>query len=209
MFNIFKRKAGNNVEISVDLALKVFNLMPIEYEYVLHQLRDGIVLKIKEDHPGFLNYVKFSPDVKLLNQYENKKGPCFVIKGIKIFDVETDNFVDVYFYIVYGILLGYSTPRVKRIKPDTQRIDISKYFVQFFVTDEYEQVSQFLGKEELSLLNPNDVYEVKLKDKMYYHIKDLEDGDFVGIDRDGKVYMITLDPFEIEEQSMSLAELLT
>ncbi|WP_162842699.1 hypothetical protein [Mucilaginibacter pineti] len=33
--------------------------------------------------------------------------------------------------------------------------------------------------------------------KVYFHIKDLEDGDFIGIDSDKIIYKITHDPCEI------------
>jgi len=41
-----------------------------------------------------------------------------------------------------------------------------------------------------------DKYEVELADKMYYHLFDMEDGDFIGIDKKKKVYEITHDPYE-------------
>lgn len=48
-------------------------------------------------------------------------------------------------------------------------------------------------------INENDIYAISLNGKEYYHLKELEDGDFIGIDKDNKIYKITHDPYMIQE----------
>ncbi|MEY3451193.1 MAG: hypothetical protein RL711_1019, partial [Bacteroidota bacterium] len=47
-----------------------------------------------------------------------------------------------------------------------------------------------------------------LKGKTYYHLKDIEDGDFLGIDIHKNIYKITHDPFEINLQKNELINVL-
>jgi hypothetical protein len=49
---------------------------------------------------------------------------------------------------------------------------------------------------------------VKLRGSLYYHLRDLEDGDFIGIDADKIIYKITHDPFEIIPLNETLEQLL-
>ena len=58
--------------------------------------------------------------------------------------------------------------------------------------------------EEISLLNTSDIYKIELNGKIYYHLKDLEDGDFIGIDTQKNIYLITHDPFKIALQDNDL-----
>ena len=66
-----------------------------------------------------------------------------------------------------------------------------------------------LTKQELANINENDIYASNLNGKDYYHLKELEDGDFIGIDTDNHIYLIAHDPFEIKNIERSkLLELL-
>ena len=63
--------------------------------------------------------------------------------------------------------------------------------------EESSILSKVFSRMELDLLNPSEVYEVELDGKTYYHIQDLEDGDFIATDKEKRVYSITHDPFEV------------
>jgi hypothetical protein len=52
------------------------------------------------------------------------------------------------------------------------------------------------------------VYEVILNGNVYFHIQDLEDGDFIGIDENKAFYKITHDPFEITKIDTSLKKII-
>ena len=64
------------------------------------------------------------------------------------------------------------------------------------------------SEEEKSLISPSEVYSIFIEDKEYFHIRDLEDGDFIGIDKDKVVYKITHDPMEVKRLEKELLEVL-
>ena len=41
---------------------------------------------------------------------------------------------------------------------------------------------------------PNDIYGIVLKGKSYYHLRDIEEGNFMVIDEEKNVYTITHNP---------------
>ena len=177
MFSFLKKKGTIKTETVAGLALSVFRLMPARYGYVIKQLEKGIITGVNKND-SFLNYIKFRLDVKLLNQYENKKGPVFVIKGVEFYDFNINGFAELNFYVVYGILLGFSTPTLQKINPDINRTNVGKQYLEFFENNDYEVIKKLVSKDKPTLINPNDVYEIELKGKIYYHLTDLEDGDF-------------------------------
>ena len=67
-----------------------------------------------------------------MNKYEDKKGDCFEIKGIKVFDINLQSFTEINLEVAYGIFIGYSTPGVKEINPDIDKIDTRNYWVKSF-----------------------------------------------------------------------------
>lgn len=73
---------------------------------------------------------------------------------------------------------------------------------------EFDAIRHLFNEEELSLIDPIDVYEVELEGKIYYHVRELEDGDFIGIDDEKNVYKLTHDPYEITLLNKSLVEVL-
>lgn len=196
MFGLFKGNNKKKLETEIALMKTIFNSLGGEYSYIIKQLNDNIISGVKISNTPFPNYRKFSLNVDTLNKYEDKKGKYFSIKGIKVYDINLKEFVDLEIDIAYGILQGYTIPNVKEFNPDISKINLENYSIEVF-GEESSSIKELFTKEELAFLNVNDIYEVKLKGKTYFHIKDLEDGDFIGIDYDKKIYKITHDPFEI------------
>jgi len=207
-FNFFKKKI-TDYKKDEELMIKIFGLLPKEFDYIFRQLNDGILTGVEKlNKEPYTNYTKFSLNVALLNQYEDKKGSFFQIRGIKIFDLDLAKFIDINIDIAYGLLIGYSTPAKEKINPDTTNIQVVGFYIKYFENDDFKNLSAILNKEEVKLLNAADVYEVALKGKKFYHLKDLEDGDFIGIDLDKRLYKITHDPFEIIELKGNISEII-
>jgi len=163
MFDFLKRKKFIERNKSIELALNSFSLLSPKYDYIIKQLNDGIIVSEKIDNSVFTNYISFSFDIKLLNKYENKNGDYFMIKGIKFYDINEHIFLDICFYIGYGILLGYSTPQAKKIYPDVQKIDVEAHYLELFPNRDYDIVKTLFTKEELLFISSNDVYEVEFE----------------------------------------------
>jgi len=207
MFGLFKKNKKTNFEIETLLMKNIFNSLGDEFKYITNQLNENIITGVRMDNTLFVNHRKFSFKREILNKYEDKSGKFFSINGIKVYDNELNEFVELEIAIGYGILQGYSTPIVKNFNPDISRIDTGKYTVKTFGEDS-ELIKELFTKEELKIIVANDIYEVFLHGKSYFHIKDLEDGDFIGIDKEKSVFKITHDPFEITQLDKTLIEVL-
>lgn len=204
MFKLFK-KDDNAFKNKVELVIKIFSLLPVKFLNIKKQLSDGILTGFKKEKS---NYTKFSFRTDILNKYEDKKGDCFEIKGIKVFDINLQSFTEINLEVAYGIFIGYSTPGVKEINPDIDKIDTRNYWVKSFENNEFKNLENILSEEELKMINPNDVYQLELNGQIYYHLKDIEDGDFIGIDETKRIFKITHDPYSISEIKEKLSDII-
>ncbi|MBK8566460.1 MAG: hypothetical protein IPN76_24785 [Saprospiraceae bacterium] len=68
---------------------------------------------------------------------------------------------------------------------------------------EIERLTQGLSSEKLDLLS---LGEIEVDGMHYFQIKDLGDGNYIGIDEKGTVYGLLHDPFKIEKISDSFKQ---
>ncbi|TPG41947.1 hypothetical protein [Flavobacterium pectinovorum] len=210
MFKFFKKqKKIHLVGWEKDLFSNLFKLLGDEYNYFREQVSEGIIESIRLEKK-IPNYINFRLNIILLNKFEKKKEPFFTINGIKIFDKTSGAYRLLSLDLGYGLILGYSTSDILNFNPDPdiQKIVIDSIYITYPDNEDFNKIKSLLSNEEINLLNASDIYEVELEGKMYYHLKDLEDGDFIGMDMNKNIYKITHDPFQIIVEENQLINLL-
>jgi hypothetical protein len=205
-FNLFKRKAVSKTE--QELLKNIFKELGENYKNYIKQIDSGLLKGVFYQNKPFKNYVGFSYRPNLISEFEDKKQPYFVLEDIWAFEKNAKSFLEIRIYISFGVIVGYSTPEIKNPEFDIKQIQVDGYRKRFFENVDFEKVSEILDESELSLINSAEVYEVNVKDKLLYHIKDLGNGDFIGIDLNKKIYKITHDPFEILLLDKKLADVI-
>jgi hypothetical protein len=207
MFNLFKKKNLDLQKIE-KLLLNTLEILPDDFDYIKNQIKEGLIRGFKKEKFSVDNFYKVSFNASIIQKFENKKGSFLYISGIEVFDLSIQEYTKLYIYICYDILMGYATPNSNNFDPDLQRIRIDKFDVKPMKNSSYDKLKAILSDHELSLINSNDVYELELNSKIYYHLADMEDGDFLAIDDHAKVYKITHDPMEFLELHRPLIDIL-
>lgn len=202
---MFKRTKVASWE--VELLKKIFDLLSHEYKHYKAQIKDNLLARVRV-YSNEENYIGFSYDPEVSKRYENDIEPYCILKGIKVFDTIAGKYTDFYIHLMHGLVAGYSTPFKKKIKPDIEKIKIENFMREFVKNNGLTDIAFMFTTAELGLINSSDVYKIELNGKTYYHLKDLEDGDFIGMDLDKKIYQIKHDPFEIVELDKPLSEIL-
>ena len=67
-------------------------------------------------------------------------------------------------------------------------------------------VKTLLSPDDQKLINWSSAFEVEINGKQFYHLRDLNDGDFIGMDADGLFYEIHHDPLEVIGLDGNLSE---
>jgi hypothetical protein len=205
MFKLFKKKIDPQMHVS--MMGKIFSILPKRFQYISNQLSEGIVIGVKKNEKPKLAF-GFSLDIDLLNKYEDKKGSYFAIKRVFVNDLNSKEPVELQIKIGYGILLSYMPMNVREFAPSLEDINVDNHIVEYYENNDFQFIKKVLTEEELGLLNPNDIYLLDIEGKKYYHLFDIADGDFIGIDINKKVYRITHDPFEIIRLDQTLVDAL-
>ena len=192
--NLFKKKPTFTPAMQ-ELFVKISLTLPHRFHFLQKQLTEGIIKGIKK--PEGQRY-QLRLDIPLLNKYEDKKGRNFLIENIIIQSVETGKSSVVSWNVAYGLLLLYITANNDFLKWQAEAVGIDTSRIRIKYLDD-SPIEKLLSKEARQYITPNDLYEVSLNDKTYYHVQDITDGDgdFIGIDTDKNVYEFRHDPFEI------------
>lgn len=117
------------------------------------------------------------------------------------------------------IPMGYKTIAKFRFSdqviPFLAELPISNHWIfdnpnslQFHIHDNRSKIKDLLSENDSKMIAHSEIYEVNLDGKKYYHIADLGDGDFIGINEQKILVKVTHFPFSITEFNGSLGELL-
>ena len=98
------------------------------------------------------------------------------------------------------MLAGYKlTAKVSDL--DLNKIDVSKIKEQNFNNQDKEELDKIIGdidEKIIPLLSLNSSFKIDISEGTFYVIKDLGNGDYISIDKNGYVYKMTHDPYEIK-----------
>lgn len=194
MFGLFKRTKIEEWEIQ--LLKRTISKLPNEYLDLINQINDGLFRNVMLDASDIKGYVSFGFHHDIYKKYERKKERAFKLTNIKVYDFVSSDFLNYEIYVSSGTINGYSLDGNKKRNIDLDRIDVTKFKKIFNDGFDYDRIANIFSKEEKDFLNPSEIYSVNINGFEYYHLKDMEDGDFIGIDNQNNLYKITHDPLE-------------
>ena len=185
MFSFLKKKP--KLDIS-NVIKELAKTLPGKYDSIIKQIEEGIVIGffVKED-----TYVKFRLEPSVISRFEDPIDRYYLISG---FQLEWDDGSRTCFAIRigYGLILGIelSDRSVIFKHQDQPRVILTSLRITYF--DSLENT--FISPSEAKIFSPNDLYEIEIQGVHLLHLRDLEDGDFVAIDKEKSIYKVTHSP---------------
>jgi hypothetical protein len=192
IFNLFNTKVK---EWEKALLTNIFSELGGEWLVYKQQIDDGLLRGVYRSSSPIPNYVGFKYN-SVVSKYETPKAGKFILSGITVFDSLSNQFIEVKVHFYAGLIMGYSTPN-KQIDLNPERYKTEGFKKEYQKSEGEGILKSVFGEVSISGINTYDIYEVEIDRKMYYHLIELEDGDFIGFDKKKNLYMILLDPFEI------------
>jgi hypothetical protein len=203
MFNLFKKKKKYIQPWEYELLHGVASALPTKYSYLTKQVAPDSLVDVVDDavRKNGWKKTKYSPATyqQYLNQSPKLNG---LLLGIKVFDLTDQNYNEVELDLYDGALLGCRYPVGKY---DLTRIDVSALRFKTHQSDENIKYKAALKDLKCNHLDLDNGFEIELSGKTYYTIKDLEDGNYLGIDKKGTVYGLFHNPFIVEPINKDLA----
>jgi hypothetical protein len=194
MFGFFKRTKV--LEWEVRLLKNVIMKLPKEYSYLIDQINDGLFRGVLVDSSDIPGYVSFTYHSSVLTKYDREQERDFKIANIKVYDNKSSHFLKYEIYVSSGTINGYSLEGGNKHDIDFNKIDVTNFVKVPIGESDYHRISHLFSKEEKTLLNISQIYSIFIDGKEYFHIKDLENGDFVGVDETNNIFKIFHDPLE-------------
>lgn len=207
MFGLFKRTKIKEWEI--ELIRHVVRKLPENYSNLLNPIDEGIFTNVILDISDIPNLVSFGFNPEVYKKYSVKNQTAFKLTQITVFDKKTSTFLPYEIYISSGIIVSYSLKNFKKCDIDIEQIDVFKFKKELIGVSDYQKIAHIFNEEEKNILSHSEIYSVIINDKEYFHIMDLEDGNFIGINKDKIVYKVTHDPMEVVKVDKTIVEILS
>lgn len=194
MFGIFRKTSWKIEGKAFDFFQQVFTSLPTDFQFLIDGLKKGLYIRYSENHSFKENtyHVGFDP---LQSDKFMTKGKQFELENI-IIEQDGKSYI-LNLTIHEGLFAGFEFP--KNIKEFTNfHVDISSMIKSkslFSADPKIEKLVRGLISEQLDLTN---LSEIEIDEKIYYQIKDLEDGNYIAIDNKGRVFGLLHDPYKIE-----------
>lgn len=140
-------------------------------------------------------------DYETINRnYRNR----FNLSGISIFHNKEKNYKPVRLYYQFGGLtqIEVDNPEYFHKTFDLNRIQLGEIELEHLTMENPDQkiaekILKSLTKEQIELLELEYTFEIEFDEKLFYTILDMEDGNYIAIDKKGKVYRLNHDHEEM------------
>jgi hypothetical protein len=200
MFGLFKKTSWKIEGKAHNFFKKVFEQLPSEFQFLSKGLDDGLYRKFSVNHSLKENsyFIIFNP---LLSDKSTIKGKLFEIENIII--IQNGQEFPLNITIDEGLWIGFEISKNILDFFDFQ-VDTSfirKSNLKFLKDTKIENLVIGLTSEQLDLTN---LSEFDIEGKIYYEIKDLNNGNFIAIDNNGKVFWLIHDPYKIKLINISV-----
>ncbi|WP_152538652.1 hypothetical protein [Aquimarina macrocephali] len=208
MFNFLKRKKyklpeSSKIEEKDILFLKsLVSILPSDYSFLKQQVNyDFIVSK----RPMILQQegnISFALDEKLFNKFKKKSFPeSSEINNIKVKNKKTKLMNIISIHLLNGTIWGYYLdPSTSFSDLNFEEFDTSNIEFKQYNNDDKLKLEEIILLEKQSpirkFLDIENTFKIEIDEGNFYVIKDLGDGNYLGIDKDGAVYGLIHDPYQ-------------
>lgn len=180
----------------LNLLSNIATALPDEFQDLKYQLLSGHIL-------GFINGT-LNPDFKsILVTYSEriskfkKRGQNFKISGLKIHSNRSNSFEEIELLVRDNLFAGL---KIKNSKYELGEFKLTQIINDsvtksdfFFPPNEIDTFYDTLDPAIKDLLNPNDIIDIEFNNKTYYSFYDMEDGNYLAVNKKLNVYSLIHD----------------
>jgi hypothetical protein len=153
---------------------------------------------------GLNNWILF-PDYKFVTQsfsgetlfHYKKHGHNYRISGIQIFSKQYNKFVDAEFLVNNNLITGI---KIDNSGYKLSALDISKVDGRSAIKTPFEfppsDIDKFIASLDQDIkdkLNLSDIFDIEFGNRTFFSFYDMEDGNYLAVDKNQKVYSLVHD----------------
>ncbi len=194
MFGLFKKTSWKIEGKALNFFRQIFIQLSVDFQFLTTGLDKGLYRSFSVNHAMKGNFYSIGFDPSQSDK-SMTKGKQFELENIIINQDEQEYKLNITIYD--GLWIGFEIEK-NIFDFNSFQVDLSlfkKSKSKFAVDTKIEKLLNGLTCEQLDLIN---LGEFEVDGKLYHQIKDLEDGNYIAIDNNGKVFGLIHDPYKIE-----------
>ena len=160
-----------------------------------HWIRSNALMLSKDQKFIHLLHMTYDPDYQEKNRVRHRKN--YKIHGVEIFDKRSNKPVSLSLTVYNNLIQHIYLPFDKDISKefDLTRIVANNPQIEVIELENpaektLRNILNGLSDEQLQLIELEHTFEIDLDSKLYYTIFDMEDGNYIAIDKTGQVYRL-------------------
>lgn len=202
MFSLFKKKkeVKKIQDWEFNLLKAIISKLPKKYDFLKPQISLDFFIDSVDNEFLKDGWKRVISNQNFYSNYRNK-NINYLISDIEIFDLLNKKFINVDLDLYEGIIIGYKIFSNSN-EYDLNQINISNIKEKQFQNEDVIFLKQILGKVPTTVENFIDIentFKIEINEGTFYVIKDLTNGNYLSIDKNGAVYGMIHDPYEIEK----------
>lgn len=202
MFGLFKKTSWKIDGKAFEFFDELFRQLPGEFQFLSDGLNKGLYRRYSKNFAlkGHHYTIGFDPSQ---SDKSMTKGKQFEIQNILVVEDSKEFNLDITVY--EGLWVDFEIEK-NIIEFKNYRFDLTKLRKnksKFAKDSKIEKLVRGLSSNYLDL---NDLSEFEIDGQQYFQIKDLEDGNYIAIDKKGQVFGLIHDPYKVELINKSIKE---
>lgn len=202
MFGLFKKTSWKIEGKALAFFRQVFTQLPTDFQFLEDGLDKGLYRRFSVNHAmkGHFYTIGFDPSQSYKSM---SKGKQFELENIIIKQDGQEYQLNI--TIHEGLWIGFEIEK-NILDFNNFQIDLSSFKKsksKFAADTKIKKLLSGLICEQLDL---TDLGEFDIDSKIYYQIKDLEDGNYIAIDNKGQVFGLMHDPYKIKLINKSVSQ---
>ena len=164
-----------------------------------------ILIATKLTQPSDLNFTKNPPGIFISRSYDNSTFKTlnknhrtfFHLDGISVYNRKEKKFIPIKFWFQHDTLTNIYVEDPTEFH---KNFDLEKIQIENLEREDLEitnpdkklalEALKALSKEDLELLELDSTFEIDFDNKIYYPIIDMENGNSIATDKNGKIYRL-------------------
>lgn len=202
MFSLFKKTSWEIKGKALEFFRLVFRQLPDEFRFLEAGLEKGLYKRYAVNHVLKGNHYSISFDPSQSDK-SMIKGLHFDLENIIIRHDGQDFPLNI--TVFEGLWIGFEFQ--KNIADfNNFQIHVSYFKKRAGKSVTNKKIENLISRLHSEQLDLNNLSPIKIDNKTYYQIKDLEDGNYLAVDEKGHVFGLIHDPFKVELIHKSVAQ---
>jgi len=197
--------------------MNIFNFKPTKKQIEIFERNVAEILKI--DFPKIKETLELSSKIYSIQFSQKPIGIClsrgyneeilpeletnFDLYGLKVFNKKLNQYVDITLFFQNDLLtlIEVENPEKFHKTYDYSKLQIGELSIKEINIENLDKkntldILKNVSQDKLNQLEIEDAIEIECNENLYYTILDMEDGNYIAIDKSGKVYRLNHDHSE-------------